>query len=156
MDIDLHRHGRIHMSDQVVKLVVPLTLLVHGLGHGGAWGALVWIGARPGTDTGGWLAARSRLVPSLPASTATTVASAFWILSLIGFVVAALAFWGVLVPGETWRPLAVASALVSIAGIALFFGTWPMFNTLAALGVNVAVLVAVLSLHWPPQSLSGR
>ena len=73
------------MSDNVVKLIVAVALLVHGLGHGGALGALMWIGARPGTDTGGWLAARSWLVPSLPASTATTVASSFWILSLIGF-----------------------------------------------------------------------
>jgi hypothetical protein len=33
---------------------------------------------------------------------------------------------------------------------AFFIGTWPTFNTLAALGVNVAVLVALLGLHWPP------
>ena len=144
------------MSDHVVKLIVAVALLVHGLGHGGALGALMWIGARPGTDTGGWLAARSWLVPSLPASTATTVASSFWILSLIGFVVTALPFWGVLIPGQAWRPLAVASALVSTVGVVLFFGTWPMFNTLAALGVNVAVLVAVLSLNWPPETLFGR
>lgn len=144
------------MSDHIVKLIVAVTLLVHGLGHAGALGALIWIGARPGTDTAGWLTARSWLVPSLPASTATTVANSFWILSLIGFVVTALPFWGLPVPGEAWRPLAVASALVSITGIVLFFGRWPMFNTLAALGVNVAVLVAVLSLRWPPQTLFGR
>ena len=144
------------MSDQIVKLIVAGALLVHGLGHGGALGALIWIGGRPGTDTGGWLAARSWLVPSLPAATATTVASVFWILSLIGFVVVALSFWGILVPDGAWRPLAVGSAVVSIAGIVLFFGTWPMFNTLAALGVNVAVLVALLGLRWPPQTLFGN
>ena len=71
-------------------------------------------------------------------------ASAFWILSLLGFVTAALSFSGVLVPGDAWRPLAVASAMVSIVGIALFFGTWPMFNTLAALEMNIAVLVALV------------
>ena len=105
----------------------------------------------------GRLAGRSILAgPSLPASTATTVASIFWILSLTGFVVAALPFWGVPVPGQAWRPLAVASALVSTAGIVLFLGTWPMFNTLAALGLNVAVLVAVVSLRWPPETLLGQ
>jgi len=144
------------VSDQTIKLIAAGVLLVHGLGHGGALGALAWIRLRPGTPTGDWLAARSWLVPSLPAATATTLASALWIVSLTGFVVAAMSFWGVLVPGEVWRPLGVAAALVSMAGIVLFFGTWPMFNTLAALGVNVAVLVAVLWLHWPPQATFGR
>ena len=143
------------MSDQTIKLIAAGVLLVHGLGHGGALGALAWIRLRPGTPTGDWLAARSWLVPSLPGDTATTIASAFWIASLVGFVVAAMSFWGVLVPGEVWRPLGVAASLVSIAGTVLFFGTWPMFNTFAALGVNVAVLVGVLWLRWSPQATFG-
>jgi hypothetical protein len=141
------------MSDQVIRLVVGGALLLHGLGHGGALGALLWIRFRPGSNTGDWLAARSWLIPSLPADTATTLASMFWVVSLVGFVLAALSFLGILVPGDAWRPLAVGSAIVSFAGIVLFFGTWPMFNTLVALGVNVAVLVAVVWLHWPPQTL---
>jgi hypothetical protein len=144
------------MSDQMIKLVIAGALTLHGLGHGGALGALLWIRLRPGTNTGDWLAARSWLVPSLPVGTATTLASAFWIASLVGFVIAAMSFWGIVVPGSVWRPLAVASAFVSIAGIVLFIGTWPTFNTLAALGVNVAVLVAVLWLRWPSEAMLGR
>jgi len=144
------------MSDQTIKLIAAGVLLVHGLGHGGALAALAWIRLRPGTPTGDWLVARSWLVPSLPGDTATTLASAFWIVSLVGFVIAAMSFWGVVVPGSVWRPLAVAVALVSATGIVLFFGTWPAFNTLDALGVNVAVLVSVLWLHWPPQATFGR
>jgi hypothetical protein len=143
------------MSDQTIKLIVAGVLLLHGLGHGGAIGALAWIRLRPRTPTGDWHAARSWLVPSLPADTAMTLASVFWIVSLVGFAMAALSFWGVLIPGSVWRPLAVASALVSIGGISLFFGTWPVFNTLAALVVNAAVLVAVLWLHWPEQAMFG-
>ena len=154
-------HNAIHpkestMSDSLVRLIVAGALLLHGLGHGGALGALAWIGARPGTDTGAWHAARSWLATGLPVGTATAIASAFWIVSLIGFVATALAFWGIGLPGEAWRPLAVVSALVSMAGIVLFFGTWPMFNTLAALGVNVAVLAAVLWLRWPTEAMLGR
>ncbi len=141
------------MSDQTIKLIAAGVLLLHGLGHGGALGALAWIRLRPGAPTGAWHAARSWLVPTLTADTATTLASAFWILSLVGFVIAAMSFWGVVVPGGVWRPLAVASAFVSIAGITCFFGTWPMFNTIAALGVNVAVLAAVLWLHWPSEAI---
>ncbi|HEX8939804.1 MAG TPA: hypothetical protein VF763_06535 [Candidatus Limnocylindrales bacterium] len=143
------------MSDQTIKLIAAGVLLLHGLGHGGALGALAWIRLRPGTPTGAWHAAQSWLVPSLPADTATAIASALWVTSLAGFVIAAMSFWGVLVPDGVWRPLAVGSAVVSIAGIGLFFGTWPMFNTLAALAVNVVVLVAVLWLHWSPAAPLG-
>ncbi len=142
------------MSDQLLKLVVGGVLLVHGLGHGGALGALAWIRFRPGTSTGGWAAARTWLLPSLPAETATTLAGAFWIAALVGFVIAALSFWGVLLSVDLWRPVALGSAVVSLIGIVLFFGTWPAFNTVAALAVNIAVLVAVW-IRWPPQSLFG-
>jgi hypothetical protein len=143
------------MSDQTIKLIAAGALLLHGLGHGGALGALAWIRLSPGSNTSAWLAARSWLVPSLPGDTATALASAFWIVSLVGFVITAMSFWGVAVPGDVWRPLAVASALVSGAGIVLFFGTWPMFNTVAALGMNGAVLVAILWLRWPTEAMLG-
>jgi hypothetical protein len=143
------------MSDQTIRLIAAGVLLVHGLGHGGALAALAWIRLRPGTPTGDWLAARSWLAPSLPADTAAAIASAFWIVSLAGFVIAAMSFWGVLVPEGVWRPMGVATALVSLTGVVLFLGTWPILYTVAALGVNVAVLVAVLWLHWPPQAIPG-
>jgi hypothetical protein len=143
------------MSDQMVKAIAAVALLLHGLGHGGALGALVWIRLVPGTDTGQWLAARTWLIPSLSGEAATAMAGAFWILSLVGFVVAAMSLWGVFIRGRVWRPLAVVAALVSATGIVLFFGTWPMFNTLAALSVNAAVLVAVLWLRWSPDAALG-
>jgi hypothetical protein len=140
------------VSDQTLKLVVGGVLLLHGLSHAGALGALAWIGHFGPGGTGKWGQARSWLLPSLPASSATLVAAAFWVAALVGFVLAALSFWGVL-PVGGWQALAVASAAVSMAGILLFFGNWPPFNTVAALAVNVAVLVAVLWLGWPPASV---
>jgi hypothetical protein len=144
------------MSDQMLKWVIGGVLLLHGLGHGGALAALAWIHYRPGAETGAWSAARTWAMPALTADTATVIASAFWVVALVGFVVAALSFWGVFVPADWWRPVGVVAALGSIAGIVLFFGNWPMFNTLAALGVDVAVLVAVLWLQWPSQATLGR
>jgi hypothetical protein len=136
------------MSDQTTRLVVAGILLVHGLGHAGALGALAWIGLRGG-DTGAWLPAHSWLLPSMPSP--TVVASIFWVLSLVGFVAAAGALWFGL--GDGWRTVAFVSALVSAVGIVLFFGTWPMFNTVAALGVDIGVVVALLVLRWPPQTV---
>lgn len=136
------------MSDQMTRILVAGVLLLHGLGHGGALGALAWIALRPGSNAGAWTAARSWLLPSLAPGTATLIASAFWIVALVGFVAAAAGFWFDL--GDWWRAVAVASAVVSTVGIVIFFGNWPMFNTIAALGVNVAVLVAILALNWLP------
>ena len=139
------------MSDGTLRLLIGGVLLLHGLGHGGAFGALLW--TRTGKGAGGWLPARSWLFTSLSPAAARGVASVFWIASLLGFAAAALGFWGILVPDSAWRPLAVAFSVVSITGIVLFIGNWPPFNTLTALAVNLAVLITQLWMHWPPQGM---
>lgn len=143
-------------STDNLRFVVGGLLLLHGLGHGGALGALIWLRVFPGTPTGGWLAARSWLVPALQSPEASAIAMGFWVVAMFGFVAAALSFWGVLLPGEPWRVLAVGSAIVSLVGMIVFFGTWPVFNTVAALAVNAAVLVTQLFTRWPPQELLGN
>ena len=74
---------------------------------------------------------------------------------MIGFVAAAMSFWGVVVPGMFWMPVA-ASAVVSMVGIALFVGSWPVFSTLAATVMDVAVLAALLWFVWPLPALFGN
>ena len=142
------------MSDQMLRVVVGGVLLVHGLGHGGALAAIAWIARFGQGSTGNWKPARSWLRPGWSSSRAALVAGSFWLASLAGFVVAALSFWGLL-PVDWWQPLAVAFGLVSTAGIVLFFGNWPLFNTLAALAVNVGALIAILWLQWPPRAVWG-
>lgn len=142
------------MSPQFIKILIPLVLLLHGLGHGGVIGALIALDR--GISGGKWLSARSWLFPNLNPRAAKVIALIFWGLSLIGFVAAALSFWGILVPGDLWRQIALISAFISFTGIALFWGRWPMFNTLAAQAVNVAVMITQLWLHWPPIEMFGK
>jgi hypothetical protein len=123
--------GALPVSDQVVRLVAFGVLLLHGLGHGGALGAMAWIALRPGSDTGAWTAARSWLWPSAAPETATLAASAFWIVSLIGFVIAALAFW--FGWGDAWQPRSPSEPpWFQASASSACFGTWPMFNTTVA------------------------
>jgi hypothetical protein len=143
------------MSGGTIKFIIAAVLFLHGIAHIGPVSAYLWIKSRPQDPTSGWIAARSWLAPGLPARAATIVATVFWAFSLVGFVVAALAFTGILVPAGLWSQLAVVSAVISTLGIFAFFGTWPMFNALAALGVNAAVLVTQLILHWPPPTMFG-
>ena len=141
---------RLVVSDESLRIVVGGVLFLHGIAHLGAIAALWWVTS--GRDAGGWKVARMWALPSLAPRTATMIAVAFWIVSTIGFVLTALAFWGIVLPVEWWQALGVASALVSGTGIVLFLGTWATFNMIAALVVNVAVLVAVL-IGWPPESV---
>jgi hypothetical protein len=142
------------MSVETIRILIAAVLLLHGLGHVGAIVALVVVGR--GLPAGPWRPARSWLWPSFPPHAATALAVVFWLLSAAGFTASAMSFWGVLISGDLWRQLAVASSGVSIVGIAVFFGIWPLFNTLAALAVNIIVLVTQLWTHWPPLSMFGK
>ena len=142
------------MSPPTIKLLITGVLLLHGLGHGGVIGALIAIDK--GIQGGKWLPARSWLLPNLAPQTAKMIAITFWALSLFGFVAAALSFWGILLPGDWWRPLALIFAFISFIGITLFWGTWPMFNALAAQVVNLTVIITQLWLHWPPLIMFGK
>lgn len=142
------------MSPQLVKILIAGVLLLHGLGHGGAIGALIAIDR--GVPSGKWLAARSWLFPRLNPRVAELIAIILWTLSLVGFISAALSFWGVLIPGDLWRTVALVSSFISFIGITLFWGTWPMFNTLAAQAVNLAVMVTQLWLYWPALDMFGK
>ena len=44
------------------------------------------------------------------------IAAVFWLLATLGFIVAALGFWGLLFPGEYWRQLALIAAVISTLG----------------------------------------
>lgn len=136
------------MPDGTLRLILGGVLFLHGIAHGGAMGSLWWVATRPSADTGGWTAARLWIAPNIAGNAATAIAIGFWTAAMVAFVVAALGFWNVVVPPEWWRPAAVIGAAVSLGGIALFAGTWPPFNTMAAVAVNVGVLVAIFMLGW--------
>jgi hypothetical protein len=74
-----------------------------------------------------------------------------WLLALLGFIGAGLALLGLLIPQAWWQPLAVISAIISLVGLIFFWNAFAMFfNKLGAVGVNVAVLISLLFLRWPP------
>lgn len=144
------------ISPDNARFLISAVLVVHGLGHGGALGALIWMRAFPDTPTGGWLAARSWLLPALRSSDATNIAMVFWIVAMIGFLWAAASFLGFAGTGSLWRSLATASAIVSLSGMLVFFGTWPLANWLASLAVNLGIVVTQLVTRWPPLEMFGR
>lgn len=131
------------MLDSLPPFVAPLFVFLHGAGHAGAIGALAWIAARPEGPRGDWTAAHSWL-PAIPPSAATAIAVATYTACFIGFVLVALGLAGVEPLASTWRPLAVGAAVVSLAGIALFLGNWPAFNTVAAIVADIVIVALAL------------
>jgi len=148
------------MSPQTIKIIITAVLFLHGLAHGNAFLALL----RQAGGSAPALPIRSWLLPSLSKRAAAIIASIFWLLSTVGFIAAALSFWGALFAGSDWRQLAILSAIISTAGIALFSGIWPgapsrrlsNLDTAIALVVNLAVFVALLWMRWPPYDMFGK
>jgi hypothetical protein len=146
----------------VLRIIIVVALAAHGIAHAVALGGLVrqGVGAAPASQ----VVVRPWLMPDLGPAAAASVAGVFWLAATAGFLLAALSFWGILLPESAWREITVASAISSLAGMAIFAGTWPgsangLQNVLdlgVAVTMNVAVLVTQLWLHWPDPSNLGR
>jgi hypothetical protein len=128
------------MTGQTLGILIAGALFAHGLGH----------------SLGFFKPAQSWLLPAKGAPFMRITANVLWSLAGLGFVLAGLAFTGVLVPPDWWRPLAVVFAVVSLLGMVLFGRNWPLFNTLGASGFNLVVLVAILWQQWPAVAMFGR
>ena len=128
------------MSTNTIRILIAGALIVHGVGH----------------VLGFWMPARSWLMPNAGEPIIRIISSIFWVLAAVGFILSCLGFLGVLVPADMWRTLAVVFSLVSLLGLALFWGTWPAFNTIGAFVMNIAILVTQLWLHWPPTDMFGK
>ena len=129
-----------NMSVQTLRFLIAGALFVHAVGH----------------TLGFWMPSSSWLFPKFSESTLKVVSSMFWILSTLGFLASFFGFIGFIIPIMWWRSLAVVFAIVSLLGLFLFWNTWPKFNLIGALSMNIAVLVTQLVLHWPAESLFGR
>ena len=100
---------------------------MHGVGH----------------TLGFFMPARSHILAARGTPVLRVAANSLWALATAGFVGAGLSFLGLGISVEWWRPLALVSALVSLSGLVLFLGDWPVFNTIGAVGFNLAALAAL-------------
>jgi hypothetical protein len=140
------------MSGVTLRIIIAAILFIHGIGH--------FMGVMPAmrlVEVTGWNS-RSWLLTPLIGETASRILSVvLFLAALVGFVAATLALVGWLVPHESWRTLAVVSAVISIVTIALFWNAFVSLipNKVGALGVDIAVLVCLLALNWPSEADIG-
>ena len=95
-------HSKVPVSTPTLRCLVAGALFVHGMGH--------LLGFR--------MPARSWLLPGMKQRELRVVSRVIWVAAAFGYVAACLGFWGMVIPGEWWRPLAVGTAVVSLVGLA--------------------------------------
>lgn len=128
------------MDGMVVKVVVAGILGAHGIGHALGWLPALGLARFEGTAGGSWL------LGGLVGESATrAVAAGLFLVPTAGFVAAAA---GLLMGQPWWRPVAAASAAVSLAGTALYPAALPAGSTIGSVVVNLLVLYGVVVAAW--------
>ena len=140
------------MSASTLRLIIALVFFVHGAGH--AMGIMPALGL---SSVKGWSSRSWLLTPLLGETASRIISIVLFAAALAGFLAAALGLMGWLVPHDSWRSLAVASAVISLAAIALFWNAFVTFipNKLGAIAVDIATLVCLLVLNWPSEADIG-
>lgn len=150
------------MTAEALRVAIAVVLLLHGVAHVVALGALVAILVGVQSPTGP--VPRLWALPRLSPRAGALAGALLWAAAAAGFVGAAGAFWGVWLNASAWRPLASIASLVSLLGIAVFAGTWPgspnrnrsVLNTAIGALMDVIIFAALACLRWPPLELLGR
>ena len=134
------------MSPHLVRIIVGILFLGHGLGH--AMPALPLLGFRLSAShsSKSWL-----LNGFAGAGAASAICVAMNLLALLAFMGAGLsvAEWGV--PREAWGRLATAGAFVSLLALVLFWDAYPFLfpNKVGVILVDLFAIVTVLFARWP-------
>jgi hypothetical protein len=130
------------------KLVIAIVLLAHGIGHSmGLLQIFKVATVNPRWNGDSWL-----LTGILGTTPSQVVGGLLWTAAIVGFaaLAAVVLSW---LPVAWFQPLAVGSAIVSLAGLLLFPIAFPTFSTVGALVIDFGVLAATLWYGWQPTEL---
>jgi hypothetical protein len=124
----------------LVKVVVAGVLGAHGVGHVMGWMPALGLAHFDGVSGSSWL-----LTGTLGDGATRLLAVGLFAVPTVGFVAAAV---GLLLGQPWWRPLAVASAGVSLAATAIYPQALPTGSAVGSVAINVIVLCGVLVADW--------
>jgi hypothetical protein len=133
------------------RIAVAVVLMAHGVGHAlGVVPAFV-----PITDS--WNTRSALLSGPLGERRARVVGIVLWSACMVGFVASGLALLGAGLPVAWWEPLAVASSVLSLLTLALFWHGFPTLvpNKVGAIAVDLTAIVGIVFAGWPGDALLG-
>jgi hypothetical protein len=124
------------MATSTLKLIIMIVLIAHGIGHVIPMLAAFGLKLSSSHSLHSW--AFTNLIGEKPT---TLLAVIYWLLPLIGFVVAALGMYDVLISYNSWRQVALISAILSMFGLVFFWNAFPFLipNKVGVIVVNVLV-----------------
>ena len=135
------------MSPEILRVVLAIVLVVHGIGHVLFLGPALRVAAWADQSGGSWL-----LSSTIGDGGAHATGAIVWAAATVLFVAAGT---GLLLAMEWWRPIAVVAAAVSLVGILVFWDGILTASAVPALIVDVAVIVGLLVAHWPSVDAVG-
>jgi hypothetical protein len=128
-----------------LKIIIGLVLIAHGIGHGLGYAPIFGWAKAEGWSGDSWM-----LTGALGPTVSNVIALVLWTIPLVGFVLVGLGVFGVGIPADWIRPMAVVSSVVSIVGVVLFWDALPALTSkIGAIAIDVIVLWAVIVAHWP-------
>jgi len=134
-----------------LRILIGVLLVLHGVIHG----ILAVIpnpnAAKPVAATFFSEWARSWLQSGLSGRTLQTIAIALAVIAGVGFFVAGLAMFDLILPHDWWRTLAIASSAVSLVLCVLFWNVYLIAGPVVAVGI----IVALGFVHWPTKASLG-
>jgi len=147
------------MSGSLLRIMIAAIFTFHGIGQFmGVIAALHVPAIQKSTSPmlQNW-SSQSFLTPLLGESLSRVLCGVLWGLPFLGFLAAALALLGWLVPHDLWRPLALVSAVISVVAMVFYWNGLVLFfpHKIGNLAVNFAVLICLLMMNWPRESDLG-
>jgi hypothetical protein len=134
------------MSGGILRILVALVILVHGIGH------VLFLAPCLGMTQWGQAAHSWLLTRALGDGPTRAIGALLWLAVIVGFTAAAM---GLLGQQAWWRPVASGAAGVSLLALALFANGISRQPLLSAGLMDVAILVALLWVQWPSADLVG-
>jgi hypothetical protein len=134
------------MSGGFWRVSVTVVMLVHGIGH------VLFLAPCLGITQWGQVAQSWLLTKAVGDVATRVIGGLLWLVVIVGFMAAGV---GLLGQYGWWRPLATASAGVSLLALILFVGGGNTQPILSAALMDVAILVALLWAHWPSADVVG-
>jgi hypothetical protein len=129
------------MSASTVRTITGLVLVIHGIGHSMALFPALNISSNETWHHRSWL------LSGLMGDTASRVIIVILFgVAIIGFIAAGLGVFGWLVPHDSWRALALISAVLGLVALGIFWNAFASLfpNKIGAVAVNLALLWGLL------------
>ncbi|MEJ2601111.1 MAG: hypothetical protein P8Z00_22460 [Anaerolineales bacterium] len=140
------------MSISTLRIITGLVLIAHGIGHVMALFPALNISSTESWHHRSWL-----LSGFLGDAISRVLVVILFGAALIGFIAAGLGLFGWLVPHSAWQTLAIATSLLSLFSLALFWNAFVALipNKVGAIAVNLVTLWALLGTGTFPEMLQS-